>query len=89
VAPLKLVYGILNRCANVGAVGGAIFGEITQQKFQEIINYMKEHCEFNDESLFLDVGSGMGKPNFHAAIDPGCKVIIIVVMKNFISLFCH
>jgi hypothetical protein len=35
---------------------------------------MKDHCEFDEKSLFLDIGSGMGKPNFHVAIDPGCNV---------------
>jgi hypothetical protein len=71
---LKQVYKILSQSANVGGVGGAIFGEITQHKFQLIINFMKEHCGFDRNSLFLDIGSGMGKPNFHAVIDPGCKV---------------
>lgn len=56
------------------AAGGAIYGEITQSSFQRIVDYMKEHCELSESSLFLDVGSGLGKPNFHVAIDPGVEV---------------
>jgi hypothetical protein len=32
---------------------------------------MKEHTEFNESSRFIDVGSGVGKPNLHVAQDPG------------------
>ena len=27
-----------------------------------------DHCKFDEQSRFLDLGSGMGKPNFHAAL---------------------
>jgi hypothetical protein len=27
-----------------------------------------DYCEFDEQSRFLDLGSGMGKPNFHAAL---------------------
>lgn len=56
------------------AAGGAIYGEITQLSFQRVVDYMKAHCELSETSLFLDVGSGLGKPNFHVAIDPGVEV---------------
>lgn len=56
------------------AAGGAIYGEITQASFQRIVDYMKDKCELSEASLFLDVGSGLGKPNFHVAIDPGVEV---------------
>lgn len=56
------------------AAGGAIYGEITQNSFQRVVDYMKEHCELSKASLFLDVGSGLGKPNMHVAIDPGVEV---------------
>lgn len=61
-------------CLGGNAAGGAIYGEITQSSFQRIVDYMKENCELSASSLFLDVGSGLGKPNFHVAIDPGCEV---------------
>lgn len=56
------------------AAGGAIYGEITQKSFQRVIDYLKEHCNFTSESTFIDIGSGLGKPNFHTSIDPGVKV---------------
>lgn len=56
------------------AAGGAIYGEITQASFQRIVDFLKDKCELSASSLFLDVGSGLGKPNFHVAIDPGVEV---------------
>lgn len=56
------------------AAGGAIYGEITQASFQRIVDFLKENCELSSSSRFLDVGSGLGKPNFHVAIDPGVDV---------------
>ncbi|TMW64224.1 hypothetical protein Poli38472_012846 [Pythium oligandrum] len=56
------------------AAGGAIYGEITQSSFQRVVDYLKENCELSEASLFLDVGSGLGKPNMHVAIDPGVEV---------------
>ncbi|KAH7474583.1 uncharacterized protein KRP23_8711 [Phytophthora ramorum] len=56
------------------AAGGAIYGEITQASFQRVVDYLKEHCELSSASRFLDVGSGLGKPNFHVAVDPGVQV---------------
>ena len=58
----------------MGGVGDAIFGELTQGAFQKVVEFLKDHCEFDQNSLFLDIGSGLGKPNFHVSIDPGCKV---------------
>ncbi|GMF24553.1 unnamed protein product [Phytophthora fragariaefolia] len=56
------------------AAGGAIYGEITQASFQRVVDYLKENCELSEASRFLDVGSGLGKPNFHVAVDPGVEV---------------
>ncbi|KAE9008034.1 hypothetical protein PR001_g16810 [Phytophthora rubi] len=56
------------------AAGGAIYGEITQASFQRVVDYLKDKCELSESSRFLDVGSGLGKPNFHVAVDPGVEV---------------
>jgi hypothetical protein len=56
------------------AAGGAIYGEITQNSFQRVVDFLKENCALTSESLFLDIGSGLGKPNFHVAVDPGVQV---------------
>ncbi|KAL3671588.1 hypothetical protein V7S43_003504 [Phytophthora oleae] len=56
------------------AAGGAIYGEITQASFQRVVDYLKENCELSKTSRFIDVGSGLGKPNFHVSVDPGVQV---------------
>jgi 16S rRNA G527 N7-methylase RsmG len=32
-----------------------------------VVDLMVEHCELGKHSLFIDVGSGLGKPNIHVA----------------------
>lgn len=64
------------------AAGGAIYGEITQASFQRVVDFMKDKCELSAASLFLDVGSGLGKPNFHVAIDPGVEVSYGVELED-------
>ena len=54
--------------------GGAIYGELTSGSFQKVVDVLKSQTGFCSDSTFLDVGSGLGKPNFHVAIDPGVKV---------------
>jgi len=34
---------------------------------------MKAHTNFASNSRFIDVGSGLGKPNLHVAQDPGAR----------------
>jgi len=34
---------------------------------------MKRHCNLTPDSMFIDVGAGLGKPNIHVACDPGVK----------------
>ncbi len=38
---------------------------------QKILEVMKEHCGLNEESVFMDIGSGLGKPCLHASLFPG------------------
>lgn len=53
------------------ADGGAIYGELTEGSMQKIIENLRTYCQFGPEHTFIDVGSGLGKPNVHAAQDPG------------------
>ncbi len=53
-----------------------IYGELKKQSMQSVINLMKKSTNFTTDSIFLDIGSGMGKPNFHAAQDPGVALSI-------------
>jgi len=74
--PVKQLYKIIKR--HTGKVGGyghncSIYGEVTMGSFQKIVNFLKINLGFDHNSLFLDIGSGLGKPNFHVLLDPGVK----------------
>ena len=71
---VKQVYSIVKKLTgSIGGNGsfGPIYGELTMGSMQKMINFMKEYTNFNASSRFLDVGSGIGKPNLHVAQDPG------------------
>jgi hypothetical protein len=71
---VKMVYSIIKAATgSIGgnADGGAIYGETTAFSLQNIINLMKAHTNFTSDSRFIDLGSGLGKPNLHVAQDPG------------------
>ena len=44
-----------------GGAGGAIYGEVTLKSFQRIVDFMKQNCELDESSCFIDVGAGLGK----------------------------
>jgi hypothetical protein len=71
---VKQVYKIIKSLT--GSIGGnsnvgPIYGELTMSSMQKMVNLMVEHCDLNRESRFIDVGSGIGKPNIHVAQYPG------------------
>jgi len=70
---VRKVYTIVNKMSGSlggNGAGGAIYGELTIGSMQKMINLMKEHQNFNENSRFIDVGCGLGKPNMHVAQDP-------------------
>jgi len=74
---VKSIYKIIQKCT--GSLGGnayfgAIYGEATMNCMKQVIEIMKEHCNFSGSSSFIDIGSGLGKPCFHVAQDPGVKI---------------
>ena len=74
---VKQVYSIVKKLTgSIGGNGsfGPIYGELTMGSMQKMINLMKEHTNFNATSRFIDVGSGIGKPNLHVAQDPGVEL---------------
>lgn len=74
---VKKVYKCVNKyTGGIGGNGcnGAIYGELTLFSMQKVVDLMKEYTNLGEESLFLDIGAGLGKPNFHVAQDPGVKV---------------
>ena len=67
-------YRIIRRLTgNIGGNGyhGPIYGELTMGSMQKIVNLLMKHTGFGKASRFIDVGSGIGKPNIHVAQDPG------------------
>uniref|UniRef100_A0A7S3KVJ6 DOT1 domain-containing protein n=2 Tax=Amphora coffeiformis TaxID=265554 RepID=A0A7S3KVJ6_9STRA len=71
---VRKVYKIVRRLTGSlggNASSGPIYGELTMGSMQKMINLMKEHTGLCAESRFIDVGSGIGKPNLHVAQDPG------------------
>lgn len=65
-----------------GGSGGEIYGELTQASFHKIITVLKQRCKLNRDSVFLDIGSGLGKPNFHVAIDPGVHMSLGIEIQG-------
>jgi hypothetical protein len=59
-----------------GSIGGngycgPIYGELTMGSMHKMIDLMITHCHLSKDSKFIDVGSGIGKPNLHVAQYPG------------------
>ncbi len=47
-----------------------------------MINLMKVHTGFDSSSRFIDIGSGLGKPNLHVAQDPGVEFSLGIEVKK-------
>eukprot|EP00607_Mallomonas_marina_P010014 CAMPEP_0182422864 /NCGR_PEP_ID=MMETSP1167-20130531/8682_1 /TAXON_ID=2988 /ORGANISM="Mallomonas Sp, Strain CCMP3275" /LENGTH=472 /DNA_ID=CAMNT_0024601297 /DNA_START=33 /DNA_END=1451 /DNA_ORIENTATION=+ len=82
---VQKVYQIVRK--STGALGGngydgAIYGELTMHSMQKIIDFLVSTCHMSSSSRFIDVGSGLGKPNFHAAQYPGVRVSIGVELED-------
>jgi len=81
----RKVYSLVSRMTGrIGGNGngGAIYGELTIGSMQKIIELMKKHTNFNENSRFIDVGCGLGKPNLHVAQDPGVQFSYGVEMER-------
>ena len=63
----------------LGASGhnGPIYGELTQHCMHIILQILVEKCELSASSRFLDVGSGIAKPNLHALQYPGVSLTVL------------
>ena len=48
-------------------INGACAGELTKGSMQRVINILTGECNLTQVSLFVDVGSGLGKPPLHVA----------------------
>ena len=62
--------------------GGAIYGEVTMTSFHRLILYLQSTTQLNNQSIFLDVGAGLGKPNLHVAALTKCVSIGIELIGS-------
>lgn len=72
----QLYHVIQKRSGAVGGYGhnGPVYGEITMGTFQKVLNFLRDNLDFDANSAFLDIGSGLGKPNLHVALNPGVRM---------------
>jgi hypothetical protein len=73
------VYSLIHKASNLpggNSCNAPIYGEVTTVSFQKIVNYLKSSCNMCIDSRFIDIGSGLGKPNFHVAQDPIVRLSI-------------
>ena len=81
----RRVYSIVNKMTgSIGGNGhgGAIYGELTAVSMQKMVDLMKIHTDFGSDSRFIDVGSGLGKPNLHVTQDPGVEFSYGIEMEH-------
>ena len=65
------------------AEGGPIYGELIKASLQHVINKMVAVQHFDKNSRFIDVGSGLGKPNIHVGLYPGVALSVgVEVVEN-------
>jgi hypothetical protein len=73
---VKQMYRIVRKLTgSIGGNGysGPIYGELTMGSMAKMIQYMMDYTKLNSSSRFIDVGSGIGKPNLHVAQHPGVQ----------------
>jgi hypothetical protein len=82
---VKTIYGIIRKLTgSIGGNGysGPIYGELTMGSMQKMVDNMMEHTFLDKNSRFIDVGSGIGKPNLHVAQYPGVAFSCGVEMEQ-------
>lgn len=73
---VKKVYSIVqSSTGSIGgnAEGGSIYGELTKGSMGKVIALMIEKANLSEDSRFLDVGCGLGKPSLHICQEPGVE----------------
>ena len=70
---LRRMWQICQSIPGEGSSQEPLYGEINLQGTARLFAIWKELCGFGRDSEFLDVGSGLAKMVFHAAIDPGVR----------------
>lgn len=73
---LSSLYGAMQAVENqLGGGEGVrgIYGSVTRASMDRVVAAMKAHAGFTADSVLVDVGSGLGRPLAHAAVDPGVR----------------
>lgn len=71
---LRSMWAVCNSIPGEGGNSEPLYGEINLAGVCSMYAVWKELCGFSVESTFLDVGSGLAKMVFHAALDPGVRM---------------
>lgn len=82
---VDLAYKLVRKSTGVlGGNGydGAIYGELTMHSMQKVVNFLIENCEFSSKSRFIDIGAGLGKPNFHVSQCPAVRLSLGVELEE-------
>jgi hypothetical protein len=79
------IYKIIGK--STGSLGGnghtgPIYGELTIGSMQRIVDALVKDCGMTAQSRFIDVGSGLGKPNFHVAQNPGVRISVGIELEE-------
>ena len=62
------------------------YGEITFTGMRTILKAMNKLSPFNSDSIFVDIGCGIGLPVFHAALAHNIKSVGFEVVQNRVRL---
>lgn len=82
---VEKVYKIVRKCTgSLGGNGstGAIYGELTVGSMQKVVNILVQQCDMDSTSRFIDIGSGLGKPNFHASQYPAVRLSLGIELEE-------
>ena len=77
---ISFLYALFQK--HYGSLGGGaspdepIYGELTLGSMNKIFTYLKDNCSLDERSMFIDIGSGLGKPTLHCANFCNCLVSI-------------
>ena len=77
---------LYRRCNFIPGEGGRdepLYGELNFSSMNKIMKFYVDHCNFNSSSTYMDIGSGLGKTVFLAALYPGVVKSIGVEISDY------
>jgi hypothetical protein len=93
---VREIYSAIHRvCADcrpslTGHNGYGVYGELTLGSMSTVIKKMKEITDLNSTSIFLNVGSGLGKPTIHVSQAADCVSIGVesIPIRFYMAMKC-